>query len=285
MDDLASIGLPNHPVARDRDRGPPILTGKKYEAPSVFEPANLLREARRQKGLSQADVPEICLLDPDGDILRALRRAGRATLSRGWACYHTELFEFEHAALRFGIIGCAVGASFAVLLAEELFVSGCRLVLSMTSAGQIVSKGQPPYFVVIDRALRDEGTSYHYLPPADFADADPALVAEAMGALREVGLPVYQGAAWTTDAPFRETEAAIERARERNILAVEMEAAALYAFARARDKAVLCLAHVTNQMAVEAGDFEKGEADGAHASLTVIAAVAGAWHRRRGGKR
>ena len=260
---------------------PPILADKDYAAASVFEPANLLREARRQKGLPQADVPEICLLDPDGDILRALRRDGRAHLAAGWACYHTELYEFEERGIRFGIIGCAVGASFAVLLAEELFVSGCRLLLSMTSAGQIVDQGEPPYFVVIDRALRDEGTSYHYLPPAEFAEADPALVAAAMLALSQTGLPVYRGASWTTDAPFRETAAAIERARARDILAVEMEAAALYAFARARGRPVLCFAHVTNQMAVAVGDFEKGEAAGAHASLTVIATVARAWRQMR----
>jgi uridine phosphorylase len=267
---------------------PPILAGKEYAAASVFEPANLLREARRQKGLLQAATPEICLLDPDGDILRGLRRAGRATLSPGWACYHTELYEFDEDGMRFGIIGCAVGAPFAVLLAEELFVSGCRFLISMTSAGQIVApqdhNREPPYFVVIDRALRDEGTSYHYLPASEFAAADGALVAAAMDALGEVELPVYQGAAWTTDAPFRETEAAIERAHARDILAVEMEAAALYAFARARDKPVLCLAHVTNRMAVDAGDFEKGDADGAHASLRVIAAVARAWRERWGGE-
>ncbi len=259
----------------------PILAGKDYQARSVFEPANLLREARRQKGLAAAEVPEICLLDPDGDILRSLRSAGRATPSAGWACYHTELYEFDDEGMRFGIIGCAVGAPFAVLLAEELFVSGCRFLVSMTSAGQIAPPlgqgGSPPYFVVIDRALRDEGTSYHYLAPGEFAEADGALVDAAMRALGDVGLPVYRGAAWTTDAPFRETAAAIERARERHILAVEMEAAALYAFARARNKPVLCLAHVTNRMAVDAGDFEKGEADGADASLTVIAAVARAW--------
>ena len=68
---------------------PPILVGKEYEAASVFEPANLLREARRQKGRPEAEIPDICLLDPDGDILRALRRAGRAAPSPGWACYHT----------------------------------------------------------------------------------------------------------------------------------------------------------------------------------------------------
>src|SRR6202044_636886 len=128
---------------------------------------------------------------------------------------------------RFGIIGCAVGAAFAVLLAEEMFASGCRFLVSMTSAGQITPLDNPPYFVVIDRALRDEGTSYHYLPPAEFADADPALVAGAVAALGGAAPSVYQGATWTTDAPFRETAAAIEPSRARNILAVEMEAAAL----------------------------------------------------------
>src|SRR5438552_6611859 len=178
---------------RDDPRGmPPILADKDYAAVSVFDPANLLREARRQKEVPEIAVPEICVLDPDGDILRVLRREGRAALSPGWACYHTELYEFRDGGERFGIIGCAVGAAFAVLLAEELFVSGCRFLVSMTSAGQIAlpqahNGGPPPYFVVIDRALRDEGTSYHYLPPGDFADADPALVAAALGALRGIG--------------------------------------------------------------------------------------------------
>ncbi len=260
-----------------RAPAPPILAGKDFVAASVFEPANLLREARRQKGRPSLDVPEICVLDPDGDILRRLRRAGNANRSSGWACYHTNLYEFAHGPERFGIIGCAVGAPFAVLLAEELFVSGCRFLISMTSAGQITPCGPPPYFVLIERALRDEGTSYHYLPPAEFAEADPVLIERTAAELAGSAEPVYRGAAWTTDAPFRETAAAIERCRARDILAVEMEAAALYAFARARGKPILCVAHVTNQMAVNLGDFEKGEADGVSASLTVIAAAARAW--------
>jgi len=264
---------------------PPIVSGKEFTVPSVFEPDNLLREARRQKSIPEAKVPEICMLDPDGDILRVLRREGRASLSAAWACYHTDLYEFDVDEGRVGIIGCAVGASFAVLLAEELFVSGCRFLISVTSAGQIVAQGPPPYFVVIDRALRDEGTSYHYLPPAAFAEADGTLVDMAMAALQQRALRAFRGAAWTTDAPFRETPGAIERCRAQGILAVEMEAAALYAFAQARGQPVLCLAHVTNKMAVNAGDFEKGEADGAYASLDVVAAVAGAWRALEGSTR
>jgi uridine phosphorylase len=87
-------------------------------------------------------------------------------------------------------------------------------------------------------------------------------------------VPVLTGATWTTDAPFRETQAAIDAMAERNLMAVEMEAAALYAFAQARQKPVLCFAHVTNQMGRIEGDFEKGEADGSRDALELIAIAA-----------
>src|SRR5262249_14566662 len=155
----------------------------------------------------------------------------------------------------------------AVLVAEELFACGCRALVSLTSAGQIVPAGPPPYFVVIERALRDEGTSHHYAAPSEFSEADPALVARAMAALRGKGLAAVAGASWTTDAPFRETAQAIEVARQKGVLAVEMEAAALYAFARKAGVPVLCLAHVTNTMGLAQQDFEKGEAGGAADAL------------------
>lgn len=252
----------------------PILAGKTYEAPSEFLPENLLREARRQKKLPLVPMPEICILDPDGDIVRHLKRMNAARINNGWACYHTELHEFDLAGRTLGIIGCAVGAPYAVLVAEQLFASGCRFLISITSAGQIAQLAAPPYYVVIDRALRDEGTSYHYAAPGEFAHADQGIVAMAMRAIPAPGLTVHRGASWTTDAPFRETAGAIAAARERGILAVEMEASALYTFAAVHRRPVLCLAHVTNTMGVADGDFEKGEADGSTTSLQVIAALA-----------
>ncbi len=253
------------------------LDEKDYAAPSVFRPENLLREARRQKRIPMEMLPEICVLDPDGDLVRQLRADGRARRCEGWACYHTELYTFEHADETFGIIGCAVGAPFAVLVAEQLFASDCRLVVSITSAGQIRQSGKTPYFILITKALRDEGTSHHYLPPTLFAEADPALVTPIKAAVTTTQLTVHEGATWTTDAPFRETEAAINRARQHGALAVEMEAAALYAFACACHRPVVCFAHVTNQMAQIEGDFEKGTANGTHDALELLVATARAW--------
>jgi len=255
----------------------PILDLKDADAPSVFQPANLLREARRQRGLDHAEVPTICLLDPDGDMVRYLRRTGRTRSVEHWACYHTEMWRFEHEGLEFGVVGCAVGASFAVLLAEQMFASGCGFLISVTSSGQITPVGEAPYFILIDKALRDEGTSYHYLPPSRFAEAAPEVLARLAPLVGAAPVTVHQGATWTTDAPYRETEAAIAVHREAGILAVEMEAAALYAFSRARGCPVACFAHVTNTMAQSEGDFEKGEADGALEALALVAVAARAW--------
>jgi uridine phosphorylase len=255
---------------------PPILTNKNPASPSVFAPAALLREARRQKGMPAVDVPPMCILDPDGDIVRALRRRGDARQFDGWPCYHTELDTFTLGGRAAGIVGRAVGAPFAVLVAEELFASGCRFLVSVTSAGQITAAGPPPYFVIIDRALRDEGTSYHYAAAAEYAEADPALVALTRDALATKGLRATVGSSWTTDAPFRETAEAIQAAQAKGVLAVEMEAAALYTLGRARGLRILCLAHVTNTMGRVEQDFEKGESDGVTEALAVLEAIAGA---------
>lgn len=255
---------------------PSLSEKKNTDAPSVFRPEALLREARRQKGLAAVDVPQICILDPDGDLVRRLRQSGAAQPFHGWPCYHTSLDTFTLTGRSVGIVGCAVGAPFAVLIAEQLFASRCRFLISLTSAGQISASGPIPYFVIIDRALRDEGTSHHYAPSAEYAEADPRLVALAAEALKSTHQRVFIGSTWTTDAPFRETAEAIDAARAKGALAVEMEAAALYTFARRNGAQVLCLAHVTNTMGQAAGDFEKGEADGTADAVQVLSAIAGA---------
>lgn len=255
------------------DETSPLLRAKAYDQTSVFQPANLLREGRRQRGRPDIAVPAVCLLDPDGDIVRHLTATGGAAEHPGWACYHTTLRTFDLDGTEVGVIGCAVGASFAVLLAEQLAVSGCELLISVTSSGSITRVAEPPYLVIIDRALRDEGTSHHYLPPGPWSQAPSHLVARLDGRLNGLAQQVVTGATWTTDGPYRETAEAIAHAESMGIVAVEMEAAALYAFAEAREFGVICVAHVTNTMATDGDDFEKGEADGAHDALELISRI------------
>jgi uridine phosphorylase len=254
----------------------PLLEGKDYEAPSLFEPANLLREARRQRALAEVPVPRVALLDPDGDIVRYLAATGRGRRHVGWACYHTEMWTIDLDGVEVGVVGMAVGAPFAVLVAEQLATSGAELLISVTSAGQLGELPATPCFVLIDRALRDEGTSLHYLPPARWSRLDATLRDKLTGAFGHLPEPVVTGDSWTTDAPYRETAVAIDAARGAGVVCVEMEAAALYAYALARGRRVVCLAHVTNTMATAGDDFEKGADNGAHSALGVTRAVAAA---------
>jgi uridine phosphorylase len=228
-----------------------------YAQQSVFTVEGLLDAAIRQKGIVKATVPACCILDPDGDLVRYLVQTGQGCRSDIWPCYHSDLTLFTRAGQEFGVVGCAVGASYAVLVAEELFALGCELLVSITSAGLLDDALAPPFFLLIEKALRDEGTSYHYLPPATFSILGPGLherLREAMTAM-----DIRTGISWTTDAPFRETPGKIARAKSLGAAVVEMEAAALYAFAQAKQKKVVCFAHVTNRLATAENDFDKGE--------------------------
>ena len=116
---------------------PTSLVRTDHTEPSVFQPESLLREARRQRRREESSVPEVCLLDPDGDVVRVLQQTGRGRRSESWACYHTDLWEAEVEDTPVGVIGNAVGAPFAVLVAEELFASGCGIARQCHLSGQL----------------------------------------------------------------------------------------------------------------------------------------------------
>ena len=78
---------------------------------------------------------------------------------------------------------------------------------------------------------------------------------------------------WTTDAPYRETQSAIKEMKIKKVTCVEMESSALYAFAKAKNKDVICFAHLTNTMAQQKGDFEKGDDFGSLDTLKLVEGV------------
>lgn len=254
-------------------RKPSILNNKHYSEASVFNPKNLLRESRRQNNIPKCDVPKICVLDPDGDLVDWLKKEGKASKDTCWACYHSELYTFDLSGTKIGVIPCAVGASYAVLVAEQLFVSGCELLISFTSAGIISEKLVEKKFALITEAIRDEGTSYHYLPPEESSRIPEDLQKQLRVETEKSEISFFEAKSWTTDAPYRETQSAIQSMKEEDIVCVEMEASALYAFAKALEKKVICFAHLTNTMAQSEGDFEKGEEFGSLETIDLISEV------------
>ncbi len=231
------------------------------EEPSAFRPEDLVEAVRGQRGIDALALPEVCILDFDGDLTDALVETGEVTPCRGWPCFHTSMWSFDVDGHRCGLIARTIGGPYAVLVAEQLAVCGVRAIVGVTSAGRIGSELPVPGVVVVERAVRDEGTSYHYLPASETVEAPPGMADALEPELEAVGLPVRRGLVWTTDAPYRETAEQIARYSARGALAVEMQAASLFAFASARNFAIGIVAHVTN--APEQGEerFDKGTHD------------------------
>lgn len=249
------------------------------DQPSVFQPAALLEASRRQRGLPAVAVPAVCVLDPDGDLADRAAAVDPTSKHPGWACYHTDMWVLTTPVGPVGVVGRAVGAPFAVLVAEQLAVSGADLVISVSSAGrvgQIPPAGPRGELFVIDRALRDEGTSGHYLPPARWSRLSPTLAGSLEHAFDGLGFPVPMGSSWTTDAPYRETSRRVGAAAAAGAVCVEMEAAGLYAYAQARRRDVVCVAHLTNAPGPVVNTFDKGPDHGVDQAITVITAIVGA---------
>lgn len=234
------------------------LLGHPLDKATAFTPEALVEAVRAERGLTCTSVPKVCLLDFDGDITDWLVASGKAVQWNSWACFHTPMFSLDVDGATFGIIPRTIGGPYAVLVAEQLRVSGAQVVLGLTSAGRVSPSLPLPSFIIPTHALRDEGTSYHYLAPCSIVGAMPDLIGPLRAAVDPLGREVAQGILWTTDAPYRETHEQLHRYAEAGILAVEMQAASLFAFSAAKDFPVGMVAQVTNAIDQAEERFDKG---------------------------
>ena len=126
------------------------------------------------------------------------------------------------------------GSPMVMELAEELAVMSVKKMILMTWGGILQSELKPGDIVVCNQAIRDEGASHHYLPPAKYVDADPSLVDELVEAIRARGSSCSIGTTWTTDAPYRETREEVIQYQTEGVKTVEMESAGLFTVGQVR---------------------------------------------------
>ena len=145
------------------------------------------------------------------------------------------------------------------------------MIVGITSAGRVSPNLPLPSIVVIDDAVRDEGTSLHYLAPSSIVlTPTPGVVDPLLRELSTVSSHVCRGRVWTTDAPYRETAEQLRFWAGQDVLAVEMQAASLFAFARVRQAQIAMLALVSNSVDQVGADFDTG---GDEYRVAVLAAV------------
>jgi uridine phosphorylase len=149
-----------------------------------------------------------------------------------------DLYELKKSKGKVGIMaGFGGGSPMTAELAEEFAAMGAKRMILMTWAGTLQSDLKPGDIIVVDRAIRDEGTSYHYLPPAKYIDADAQLADQLETAIQARGETCSRGTTWTTDAPFRETVDEIRQYKMEGVKTVEMESAGLFTIGQVRNVA------------------------------------------------
>lgn len=182
------------------------------------------------------DVPAHCVICFFRGVVEQVitERSARLVVENRWEDGPHNLYEIDYQGRRVAFFQPGVGAPLAAGLLEEAIAYGCSRFVVCGGAGVLRRDIAVGHLIVVPSAVRDEGTSYHYLPPAREVDADPAVVATMTAELDERRLPYLVAKTWTTDAPYRETRPTVERRRAEGCVTVEMESAAFLAVARFR---------------------------------------------------
>jgi len=150
------------------------------------------------------------------------------------------------------------GASGTVMLLEELVVFGVRRAVFLGYCGSLQERIDIGDIVLPLEAIREEGTSYHYLPKGEKSCPDLTIQNRLSNWLGKTGLPCFRGTIWTTDAPYRETSQKVRGYCAEGVLGVEMEMAAAFAFGRVKEisiGSVLLVSDKVREKAWHAGFF------------------------------
>lgn len=265
----------------DRGSKLPLLHTHALNQPSVLTADALMREVRRSRRLRAVPAPPVCVLDFDGDLFDGLVHDGTAHPVAEWACFHTPMVAVRRHGVRCGVVPRTIGGPFAVLVAEQLVAAGAKVVVGLTSSGRLASSVPLPSLVIATEAVRDEGTSLHYLPASERVSAPNASLTTALADGLAAVAPVTRGLVWTTDAPYRETRRQVRHWESAGALAVEMQAASLFAFAQTRGAAIGVVAMVSNSGDHTGDQFDTGEHAYRVAVLNGIIAGAARFIRAR----
>jgi len=201
-------------------------------------------------------VPRACVITFFGDVVDRLieHRAAQVLAQNRWEDGPHPLLEVEHDGARLAVLRSGVGAPLAGGLLEETIAMGCRAFVVCGGAGSLRSELTLGHLVVVTSAIRDEGTSYHYLPPSRTIQFDDSARRVLESVLQARGVPFVVGQTWTTDAPYRETPAKIAHRRAEGCLTVEMEAAALAAVASFRNVPLAQIVYCGDDLAGDTWD-------------------------------
>lgn len=215
-----------------------------YNTEAKIEPSRVIQPR---------DVPGACVICFFRNVLEKVitEHQAQIVVENSWEDGSHNLYEINYQDQRVAFFHPGVGAPIAVGLLEEMIAFGCRRFVVVGGSGVLIKDLQVGKLVLVTSAVRDEGTSYHYLPPAREVAVHPAALHAVEQVLKRKHIPYLRAKTWTTDAPYRETQAVIDARRAEGCVTVEMEAASLLAASQFRG--------VPLSLVLYAGDDLSGE--------------------------
>ena len=198
-------------------------------SPEAFvEPSKVIRAQ---------DLPEHCVITFFKEVIDKVieEHGAKVVVENKWEDGPHSIYEISYHGRRLAFFHPGVGAPISAGLLEEAIAFGCRKFIACGGCGVLEKDIAVGHLIVVSAAVRDEGVSYHYLPPSRDVTANAEAVSALVKTLDDRGVPYLVGKTWTTDAPYRETANKIARRREEGCLTVEMETAALIAVAQFRN--------------------------------------------------
>ncbi len=200
------------------------------------------------RGIREEDLslPSIAIVTFGRRMLDGLVRMSNANQCEPWRGRNASLFLSKVGDGLFVLTKSPYGAPSAVILLEELIAFGVNRIVFVGYCGSIQDEVGLGEVVLPTYAVREEGTSYHYLPGREECRPDRTLFGALGLKLQKRGVDATAGPVWTTDALYRETGKKIERYRGQGVLAVDMEISALFAVGALRRVGVVALLLVSD---------------------------------------
>jgi uridine phosphorylase len=211
------------------DKEYPILEFYSNEE-AIIEPSKIIE---------RMDVPEICIIPLYRYVINTLNEKGylkKITERESSVVPNIILYklDYENSSHNVALLSPSLGAPFAAGNLEIAIALGCTKFLVISSCGVLGSEIERNQLIIPPSAIRDEGTSYHYIPPSREIEVDKNIVNKIHEYLNSKGIRNLIGKTWTTDGLFRETPSKIKARKAEGAITVEMEAAACLAVANFR---------------------------------------------------